>query len=407
MPASAAAKPRMILPPPTTTATWVPSSRTSASCSVTPSILPKSTPKPERSSAKASPESFSSTRSYRGLPLPESGTSSSPAITKAKPFSPSGSALAARDPLVALALALGVLPDPEPGEATDHQLLANLGRVGIEHLLDSLAGTADMGLVKQDDLLVEVLELALDDPLDDIRLLAFRLLGVDFALPLQHVGRHVVAAQVPRVGSRDVQGDAMGELLELVGLGDEVGLAANLDQHAELRRQVRVWGVQVGVDDALGGSAAGTLVKAGLASLPQDLLGLLHVAAGVLQRLLAIHHPSAGRVAKDFDLGGRNLHVRWCSFSSPSHYSNQPKPDQDSAVSPLSASTAASASTTASPAAAWSGGSVAGGGGLWGSVAELATSPSSNSRSHSASGSSSAGRAAIGAAPSLAPGSAP
>src|SRR5215211_4707382 len=315
MPAASAADPRTMLPPPTTTATWTPRSRTSTSCLATPSILPKSSPNPTLVSAKASPDSLTTTRSNRGLPSPSTGpgwsSGSSPTITYAM-----GSLLRLPGAVRPIGpwTGLGAFPDLEPREATQHQLLADLGRVVVEQVLDGLLVVADVGLFEQDDLLVVVLELAVDDLLDDVVRLALRLAGVDLTLAVGHVVGHVVARHVPRVGHGDVQGDLMGQALELVGLGHEVGLAVELDQHAELGWQVRVGRVQVGVDDALGGAAPGALLHAGLAALAQQLGGLVQVAARLPQRVPAVHHPGPGGVPEGLDLSGRDLHVGWCSL---------------------------------------------------------------------------------------------
>src|SRR5215216_3137193 len=304
-----------MLPPPTTTATWTPRSRTSTSCLATPSILPKSSPNPTLVSAKASPDSLTTTRSNRGLPSPSTGPGwspgSSPTITYAM-----GSLLRLPGAVRPIGpwTGLGAFPDLEPREATQHQLLADLGRVVVEQVLDGLLVVADVGLFEQDDLLVVVLELAVDDLLDDVVRLALRLAGVDLTLAVGHVVGHVVARHVPRVGHGDVQGDLMGQALELVGLGHEVGLAVELDQHAELGWQVRVGRVQVGVDDALGGAAPGPLLHAGLAALAQQLGGLVQVAARLPQRVPAVHHSGPGGVPEGLDLSGRDLHVGWCSL---------------------------------------------------------------------------------------------
>src|SRR5215216_4669920 len=300
-----------MLPPPTTTATWTPRSRTSTSCLATPSILPKSSPNPTLVSAKASPDSLTTTRSKRGLPSPAStGPGWSPTITNAMGRS---SACPGRRPTGPWT-GLGPLPDLEPREATQHQLLADLGRVVVEQVLDGPLVVADVRLFEQDDLLEIVLELAIDDLLDDVVGLALGLAGVDLALAVDDVVGHVVAGHVAGVGHGDVQGDLVGQALELVGLGHEVGLAVELDEHAQLGRQVRVGGVQVGLDDALGGAAPGPLLDPRLAGLAQQLGRPIQVAARLTQRVPAVHHSGPGGVPEGLDLSGRYLHVGWCSL---------------------------------------------------------------------------------------------
>src|SRR5215207_7255009 len=100
---------------------------------------------------------------------------------------------------------LGALPDLEAGEAAQDELLADLGRVGVEQVLDRLLVVADVRLVEQDDLLVVVLELALDNLLDDLLGLALGLAGVDLPLLLDDVLGHLLAPDVAGVGDGDVQ----------------------------------------------------------------------------------------------------------------------------------------------------------------------------------------------------------
>src|SRR5690606_28995154 len=65
MPCALARAPRQMLPPPTTTAIWTPSSRTRLICSEIIFTTSRSTPKPD-SPASASPLSFRTTRRYTG-----------------------------------------------------------------------------------------------------------------------------------------------------------------------------------------------------------------------------------------------------------------------------------------------------------------------------------------------------
>src|SRR5690606_31774232 len=61
-------------------------------------------------------------------------------------------------------------------------------------------------------------------------------------------------------------------------------------------------------DDALGGLALGALGGHLLALLTEDLDGLVEVAAGLLERLLAVHHADAGGLAEALDVLGGNSH---------------------------------------------------------------------------------------------------
>ena len=91
----------------------------------------------------------------------------------------------------------------------------------------------------------------------------------------------------------------VGDGLELLALGDEVGLALQLDQDTG--------GVVVrdeGDDGAVLGGAALALGDALLALDAQGLDGLVDVALGLVQRLLAVHHAGAGELTELLDVGG-------------------------------------------------------------------------------------------------------
>src|SRR5205085_4700905 len=59
-------------------------------------------------------------------------------------------------------------------------------------------------------------------------------------------------------------------------------------------------------DEALGRLAAGALPRLRHAALPQEPLRRLEVAAGLLERPLAVHHPRAGLVAELLDEARRD-----------------------------------------------------------------------------------------------------
>src|SRR5690606_4344753 len=108
-----------------------------------------------------------------------------------------------------------------------------------------------------------------------------------------HVGR--------ALGEHEV-GDPLGERGELLVSRDEVGLGVDLDEGA---------GLAVGRggrgDDALGGLAVGALGGHLLALLAEDLDGGVEVAAGLLERPLAVHHADAGGLAEALDVLGGDL----------------------------------------------------------------------------------------------------
>src|ERR1700730_306829 len=119
MPCSATGAPRMTMPPPMTTATWTPRSRTlrisSARYFVYSGEMPNS-----RSPRSASPESFSTTRPYLAFV---------------------NSAIAGS--LGRFAVGLAQL---EPLEPLDADVLAGAGRARRHELADRLRGVADVGL---------------------------------------------------------------------------------------------------------------------------------------------------------------------------------------------------------------------------------------------------------------------
>src|SRR5829696_1748012 len=134
----------------------------------------------------------------------------------------------------------------EDGEPAEHELLADAGGLALDERGDGLA----VGLGGQQRL---------------------------------GVGR-------PRL-QRDVE-QALGERHEVGVLGDEVGLAVELEQRAVLAD-----------DDAVGRGALEALADV-LGTLDaQELDGLVVVAVGLGQGLLAVHHAGAGGVAETLDVG--------------------------------------------------------------------------------------------------------
>src|SRR3954451_14214697 len=197
---------------------------------------------------------------------------------------------------------MSLLPDREADEALDDDVLAGLGREGGAQLLDRLAVVlvaVDVLLVEQDDLLVPGLQLALDDFGPDVLRLVGGLLLEDAGLAVLVLLGDLVLGDVRRLRrGGDVQGEVLGELDEVVVLGDEVGVALDLDEHADLAGRV-----DVGLDGALGGLATGELADLVAHLDAEDLLGLGGVAVGLGQGVLAVHHAGAGLLAKGLDVG--------------------------------------------------------------------------------------------------------
>src|SRR5690606_16706019 len=98
--------------------------------------------------------------------------------------------------------------------------------------------------------------------------------------------------------------DLVRERLELVVLGDEVGLGVDLDHHAVL-----------GHDQALGGGALGALAHVLGALDAQQLDGLVEIALGLDQRVLTIHHSGAGELTEPLHVGSGVVRHRWRASS--------------------------------------------------------------------------------------------
>src|SRR5215210_5865844 len=151
-------------------------------------------------------------------------------------------------------------PDGESGEAADDDVLPGRARELGPQLLDRLALVlvrVDVHLVEEDGLLHPLAQLALGD-------LAADLLGLVGGLLLEHaqlgllgvLGDVLLGDVLRRRRGGDVQRDVAGERREVVVAGDEVRVAVDLDQHADL-----VVGVDVGLHGALGGLAAAHLER--------------------------------------------------------------------------------------------------------------------------------------------------
>src|SRR5262249_35410747 len=94
----------------------------------------------------------------------------------------------------------------------------------------------------------------------------------------------------------------------------------------------------VDADASLGGLAAAELVLSVLVLLAEDLDGFLHVAAGLDQGGLALHHLHAGAIAQFHYVGGIGFHlttpVAETRNPSPQRHSIQSKPDAPARENP-------------------------------------------------------------------------
>jgi hypothetical protein len=98
------------------------------------------------------------------------------------------------------------------------------------------------------------------------------------------------------------------EVPELLGAGDKVGFAVDLHHHAHPAAAVAVE-----FDHAVLGDAVGPLGRGRQTILAQDGDGLVHIAAGLFQRLPAIQDSGSGGFTQFFDEGSRDFH----GFISP------------------------------------------------------------------------------------------
>src|SRR4051812_36371780 len=205
------------------------------------------------------------------------------------------------DPPAWPSLRFALVADLEPGEPADDDVLAGLRAELGAKLLDRLAVVlvgVDVLLVEQHDLLHPLAQLAFGDLRAHVLGLVGRLLLEDAQLGLLGLPGDLVLGDVLRGRQRgDVQRDVAGERDEVVVARDEVGVAVDLDEHADL-----AVGMDVGLDGALGGLAAGELRRAAEPLDPQPLDRLVDVAGRLGQGLLAIHHPRAGAVAQGLDV---------------------------------------------------------------------------------------------------------
>src|SRR3954469_19474639 len=226
-----------MLPPPTTTEICTPRCWTRRTWSAIRAIRSGSAPY-SSGPIRASPESFRRTRSKAGGALSCAPTSSRAISRRARDAGPHRqAAVKARRRPSSLGAHL------EAGEAADHDVLAGLGGGRGAELLDRLPAVLvgiHVRLVEQHVLLEPLAPAALDDLRARLLGLVLSLLLEDPLLGLAQLGRDLVLGHVLRRRGGDVQRDVTRELLEVGVLRDEVGLAVDLHEHADLARRVDV-----------------------------------------------------------------------------------------------------------------------------------------------------------------------
>src|SRR5438876_3124879 len=197
----------------------------------------ESTPKPCEA-ARASPESFSRTRLKIG-----SGMSPSDSIPQTK----KGHLFGALELLRLLFRLrngdrLAGVADLKSRKSPDRDVLAQLADFGRDQLRDGLRLVLDKGLLVQADLFVELFHLAGNHLFGNVRRLAagHRLRKINVFLAVEVCLGNVFFADKLRVGGRDVHGDVVYQLFEVIGPGDKIALAIDFDQHADFASGMNV-----------------------------------------------------------------------------------------------------------------------------------------------------------------------
>ena len=108
--------------------------------------------------------------------------------------------------------------------------------------------------------------------------------------------------EIGRLVGNSSASDFLSVSLELLVHAHEVGLAVELDESARLA----VLGNQ-GHNGALVGGAAGLLGNSGKATGAQNVNSAVHVAVGLSEGLLALHHACAGHFAQFLDHGSGDV----------------------------------------------------------------------------------------------------
>src|SRR5579884_1373576 len=209
--------------------------------------------------------------------------------------------------------AAGSFANLEAGKALDDDVFAEVGNSLLDHLADGHALILDIVLFVEAILLVELFHFARDDAVHDGLGLARgkRLRAVDLALFLEHFRRNFLTADVARVKRGNVHGDIVREIVKTLGARDEIGLAIDLHEHADLPARV-----DITADESFGSFAHGFLGGSGLPLLAQNANGLLEIAAGFHERGSAIGKARIRALAQLLDELRGNLNC-WLLCAHP------------------------------------------------------------------------------------------
>lgn len=113
------------------------------------------------------------------------------------------------------------------------------------------------------------------------------------SMVLPSSSKRLESVEVRRLASSSDGHDLVGQLDELVVLGDEVGLAVDLDHDAVL-----------GDDETLSGGALCALSDILRALDAQLLDGLVEIAVCICECVLTCHHSGAGELTEPLDVSG-------------------------------------------------------------------------------------------------------
>lgn len=108
--------------------------------------------------------------------------------------------------------------------------------------------------------------------------------------------------EVSRVRQRDVLRNSVREILEVVGVGNEVGFAVDFHQRAGAAA-----GRHVRHNSAFRRDTASLLGSLRKSLFAQPVNGLVHVAVGFDKRLLAVHHARVGTLAELLDQSSSDI----------------------------------------------------------------------------------------------------
>src|SRR5215469_16283242 len=209
------------------------------------------------------------------------------------------------------------------GKSPDGDVFAEIGDGLVDFLADGHGFVLDVVLLIEARFFIELLHLALDDLLDDLLWLpsGARLGAVNLAFLLQHFRSHISSADVAGIDGGDVHGHVMAKILEGFGSRDEVALAIDLDDHADLPARMNVVS-----DQTLCGFARGPLGSGRLAFFAENFDRLLEEVLGarripqmgrcVNESCAAIAEPGVGSLPKFLYELGWNFHD-WFACTHP------------------------------------------------------------------------------------------